>query len=136
MASEPRSSATCLASSSSSCLRYSRVKQFGVFRLQKPARRSKGHVSFSPIEPGHSLADGHLSRQGQAFGPFTRHLFEKAGISRGVRVLDLGCGSREVVFLAAALVGLSDKVVADRYLRVSSIGFRGFPIVNLGTELG
>jgi cyclopropane fatty-acyl-phospholipid synthase-like methyltransferase len=34
-----------------------------------------------------------------------------AGISRGVRVLDLGCGSREVVFLAAALVGLSDKVV-------------------------
>src|SRR6266568_3512604 len=44
------------------------VKQFGVFRLQKPARRSKGHVSFSPIEPRHSLADGYRVRMPRTLG--------------------------------------------------------------------
>src|SRR5437870_9947830 len=35
------------------------VKQFGIFRLQKPAGRSKRHVSLPRVELGHSLADGH-----------------------------------------------------------------------------
>jgi len=52
-----------------------------------------------------------LSRQGQALAPFTRQLFEEAGISRGMRVLDAGCGSGDVAFLAADLVGPSGKVV-------------------------
>ena len=35
------------------------VKQFRVFRLQKPAGRSKRHVPLNPVEPGHSLTDGY-----------------------------------------------------------------------------
>ena len=61
---------------------------------------------------GHSEQElQRLSRQGQAFEPFTRQLFEEAGISRGMRVLDVGCGSGDVAFLAANLVGLSGEVV-------------------------
>jgi len=56
-----------------------------------------------------------LSRQSQIFGHFTRQLFEEAGISPGMRILDVGCGSGGVAFLAAELVGLSGEVVgADR----------------------
>ncbi len=68
---------------------------------------------------GHSEQElQRLSRQGQAFGPFTRQLFEEAGISRGMRVLDVGCGSGDVAFLAADLVGLSGQIVGvDRERR-------------------
>jgi len=52
-----------------------------------------------------------LSRQAQAIEPFTRQLFEEAGINQGMRVLDVGCGSGDVAFLAADLVGLSGEVV-------------------------
>ena len=52
-----------------------------------------------------------LSRQGEAIGPFTRQLFEEAGISRGMRVLDVGCGSGDVAFLTANLVGHDGEVV-------------------------
>src|SRR5262245_52152007 len=61
---------------------------------------------------GHSeLELQRLSRQGQAFEPFTRQLFEQAGIRRGMRVLDVGCGSGDVAFLAADLTELSGEVV-------------------------
>src|SRR2546422_2305805 len=61
---------------------------------------------------GHSEQElQRLSRQGQLLGPFTRQLFKEAGISRGMRVLDVGCGSGDVAFLAVDLVGLSGEVV-------------------------
>jgi len=68
---------------------------------------------------GHSEQElQRLSRQGQALGPFTRQLFEEAGIGRGMRVLDVGCGSGDVTFLAADLVGPSGEVVGvDRERR-------------------
>jgi 2-polyprenyl-3-methyl-5-hydroxy-6-metoxy-1,4-benzoquinol methylase len=68
---------------------------------------------------GHSEQElQRLSRQGQALGPFTRQLFEEAGISRGMRVLDVGCGGGDVAFLAADLVGPSGKVMGvDRERR-------------------
>jgi 2-polyprenyl-3-methyl-5-hydroxy-6-metoxy-1,4-benzoquinol methylase len=70
-----------------------------------------GRESFYAL--GHSEQElQRLTRQGQAFEPFTRQLFEEAGISRGMRVLDVGCGSGDVAFLAADLVGPSGKVVA------------------------
>ena len=48
-----------------------------------------GRQSFYAL--GHSEKElQRLSRQGQVFGPFTRQLFEQAGISRGMRVLDVG----------------------------------------------
>jgi SAM-dependent methyltransferase len=66
--------------------------------------------------PGHS--DGELDRlshQAEAFEPFTRQLFQQAGITTGMRVLDVGCGSGDVAFLAAELVGPSGEVIgADR----------------------
>src|SRR5207247_2407866 len=69
-----------------------------------------GRQSFYAL--GHSEKElQRLSRQGQVIGPFTRQLFEEAGISRGMRVLDVGCGSGDVAFLAADLVGLSGEVV-------------------------
>jgi len=52
-----------------------------------------------------------LSHQAQAIEPFTRQLFEEAGIGRGMRVLDIGCGSGDVAFLVADLVGLSGEIV-------------------------
>ncbi len=59
----------------------------------------------APVDRQSFYALGHsekelqrLSRQGQVFGPFTRQLFEQAGISRGMRVLDVGCGSGDVAF--------------------------------------
>jgi 2-polyprenyl-3-methyl-5-hydroxy-6-metoxy-1,4-benzoquinol methylase len=76
----------------------------------------------TPAGPQSYYALGHsehelrrLSRQGDAFGPFTRQLFEEAGMTQGMRVLDVGCGSGDVAFLAANLVGHSGEVVgADR----------------------
>jgi SAM-dependent methyltransferase len=61
---------------------------------------------------GHSEQElQRLSHQGQVFGPFTRRLFEEAGVSQGMSVLDVGCGSGDVAFLAADLVGPSGEVV-------------------------
>jgi ubiquinone/menaquinone biosynthesis C-methylase UbiE len=76
-----------------------------------------GQQSFYAL--GHSEQElQRLTRQGQAFEPFTRQLFEEAGISPGMRVLDVGCGSGDVSFLAADLVGPSGEVVGvDRERR-------------------
>ena len=54
---------------------------------------------------GHSDRElDRLSRQAQAFEPFTRQLLAEAGIQPGMRVLDAGCGSGDVSFLAAGMV--------------------------------
>jgi ubiquinone/menaquinone biosynthesis C-methylase UbiE len=59
-----------------------------------------------------------LSRQAQAIEPFTCQLFEEAGINQGMRVLDVGCGSGDVTFLTANLVGFDGEVVGvDRERR-------------------
>jgi SAM-dependent methyltransferase len=52
-----------------------------------------------------------LSRQAQAFEPFTRQLLLQAGLAAGMRVLDVGCGGGDVAFLAADLVGPAGEVV-------------------------
>src|SRR5215510_10600281 len=78
------------------------------------------HASRQPFYAlGHSEQElQRLSRQGQALGPFTRKLFEEAGISQGMRILDVGCGSGDVAFLAGDLVGPSGKIVGvDRERR-------------------
>lgn len=65
---------------------------------------------------GHSEQElDRLSHQAQAFEPFTRHLLQQAGINTGMRVLDVGCGSGDVAFLAADQVGPTGGVIgADR----------------------
>jgi SAM-dependent methyltransferase len=52
-----------------------------------------------------------LVRQAEVFAPFTRQLFQEAGIGPGMRVLDVGSGAGDVSFLAAELVGRTGHVV-------------------------
>ena len=46
-----------------------------------------------------------LIAQGGLVAPLTRRLFERAGLTAGMRVLDIGSGSGDVALLAAQLVG-------------------------------
>jgi 2-polyprenyl-3-methyl-5-hydroxy-6-metoxy-1,4-benzoquinol methylase len=52
-----------------------------------------------------------LIRQGAFLRPSTERVFGKAGITEGMRVLDLGCGAGDVSFLTAELVGPRGSVV-------------------------
>ena len=52
-----------------------------------------------------------LLTQGQLLNPFTRRLLEEAGIGRGMKVLDVGCGPGDVSLLAAELVGEEGQVI-------------------------
>jgi len=45
-----------------------------------------------------------LIAQSGLVAPLTRRLFERAGITAGMRVLDVGSGSGDVALLAAQLV--------------------------------
>jgi ubiquinone/menaquinone biosynthesis C-methylase UbiE len=42
---------------------------------------------------------------------FTERLLKDAGISTGMKVLDIGCGNGEVSFLVSKIIGESGKVV-------------------------
>jgi SAM-dependent methyltransferase len=56
-----------------------------------------------------------LIAQSELVAPLTRRLFERAGITSGMRVLDIGSGSGDVALLAARFVGPEGSVVgADR----------------------
>jgi ubiquinone/menaquinone biosynthesis C-methylase UbiE len=52
-----------------------------------------------------------LLTQGQLLHPLTRRLLEEAGITAGMRVLDLGCGPGDVSLIAASLVGETGNVL-------------------------
>jgi SAM-dependent methyltransferase len=52
-----------------------------------------------------------LLKLGQINEPFTRRVFVDAGITAGMRVLDVGCGPGEVSFIAADLVGETGSVL-------------------------
>jgi ubiquinone/menaquinone biosynthesis C-methylase UbiE len=52
-----------------------------------------------------------LLKQGQLFNPFTRRMLEEAGITSGMKVLDLGCGPGDVSLLVASLVGQTGYVL-------------------------
>jgi ubiquinone/menaquinone biosynthesis C-methylase UbiE len=63
-----------------------------------------------PSNPDYILGHGEdeldrLLDQAHFYGDLTEHLFHLAGIQRGMRVLDVGCGVGDVTFLAARLVG-------------------------------
>src|SRR5215218_5794378 len=52
-----------------------------------------------------------LIRQSGLYAPFTRRLFERAGLGPGMRVLDVGTGAGDVALIAAEMVGASGAVV-------------------------
>ena len=71
------------------------------------------HKSFAPeYSLGHSEKElQRLKRQAAWYEPSTLRLFERAGISDGMRVFDLGCGAGDVSFAARKLVGASGEVL-------------------------
>lgn len=61
---------------------------------------------------GHSDQElARLSRQADFIDPPTRQFFREAGISSGMRVLDVGSGAGHTAFVAAELVGPSGEVI-------------------------
>ncbi len=52
-----------------------------------------------------------LQKLGQLLYPSTKHLFEQAGITSGMKVLDVGSGTGDVALLLAELVGPTGSVV-------------------------
>lgn len=62
---------------------------------------------------GHSESElQRLGRQASVVAPITRRLFRDAGLSRDMRVLDVGCGTGDVSMLVADMVGPGGSVVA------------------------
>lgn len=61
---------------------------------------------------GHPMGEEvRLQQLGQLLYPSTRHLFEKAGIAPGIKVLDVGSGAGDVAVLLAELVGPEGAIV-------------------------
>lgn len=61
---------------------------------------------------GHSEREmGRLSAQARIFEPFTRRMLQEAGLSPGMRVLDVGSGAGDVAFLCASIVGPMGEVI-------------------------
>lgn len=61
---------------------------------------------------GHSDPElDRLAVQARLIEPITRRFFSGAGITRGMRILDVGSGIGDVAFLAAELVGQAGEVI-------------------------
>ena len=52
-----------------------------------------------------------LAAQARLIDPITRRFFQEAGVSAGMRVLDVGSGAGDVAFMVAEMVGESGEVV-------------------------
>ncbi len=55
-----------------------------------------------------------LQSQAQILNPSTRRMFEQAGITTGMRVLDVGSGAGDVAMLLADMVGPAGTVTGIR----------------------
>ena len=90
---------------------------------------------------GHSTRElDRLSFQGTVFAPHTRQFLTEAGLTAGMRVLDVGSGSGDVSFLAADLVGSHGYVLGvDRSpVAVERARTRAIrrDVCNIGFEVG
>ncbi|HEU5256534.1 MAG TPA: methyltransferase domain-containing protein [Vicinamibacterales bacterium] len=72
---------------------------------------------------GHSNRElDRLSAQARLIDPITRQFFREAGITRGMRVLDVGSGAGDVALLLAELIGNTGEVVGvDRAPRALAV---------------
>ena len=70
------------------------------------------HAASSAYVMGHNDRERRrLALQASIINPFTEQLLRRAGITTGMRVLDLGCGIGEVSMIAARLVGRYGEVI-------------------------
>jgi ubiquinone/menaquinone biosynthesis C-methylase UbiE len=61
---------------------------------------------------GHSEQElARLGRQAKLIDPITRQFLIQAGVTSGMRILDVGCGAGDVSFIAADLVGSQGEVI-------------------------
>ena len=81
-------------------------------------RGRKIDLSQSPSGPADSYVLGRsdsetrwLIVQHQLYGPFTRQFLTAAGITAGMKVLDVGSGAGDVALLLADLVGPQGQVI-------------------------
>jgi SAM-dependent methyltransferase len=75
-------------------------------------------MATAPYILGHDPGElDRLIAQARFFGDLTEEVLRRAGVGPGMRVLDLGCGTGDVSFLAARLVGPTGTVLGvDRSL--------------------
>src|SRR5215471_21247840 len=59
-----------------------------------------------------SVEQQRLIRQARVLAPLTERFLRDAGITAGMRVLDIGCGMGDVTILVAHLVGPAGRVVS------------------------
>jgi len=80
-------------------------------------------MSDVPYTLGHSESEiRRLMFQAAVVAPITSRLLREAGLARGMRVLDLGCGAGDVATLAAEMVGPAGAVVGiDRNAEVLAL---------------
>ena len=78
-----------------------------------PSDPAQGQLMDNPIYAlGHSEEElERLRVQSRFVEPITRQFFQEAGISAGMRVLDVGSGAGDVAFLTADLVGETGEVI-------------------------
>lgn len=73
---------------------------------------SADNPTFATYAFGHSEAETRrLQAQSRLFSSTARRLLEEAGITAGMRVLDVGSGAGDVALLAADLVGPGGEVI-------------------------
>ncbi len=78
-------------------------------------RRQSYHMASSSTSyvMGHDEREHRrLALQACVLNPFTEQLLRRAGISAGMRILDVGCGVGEVAIIAAHLAGRDGEVIA------------------------
>src|SRR5215471_10685972 len=59
-----------------------------------------------------SVEQQRLIRQARVLAPLTERFLRDAGISSGMRVLDIGCGMGDVTMIAAQLVGTAGHITS------------------------
>ena len=90
---------------------------------------------------GHSQRElKRLTTQAELFEPSTRRMFEQAGLTSRMRVLDVGSGNGDVAFLAASFVGESGEVLgidrAPAAVDAASARARAFGLQNVTFKVG